>query len=100
MLRKIDQIVLVLLLLMAVFSPFMQLYSPDQFPIAGDDIETQIICGLCGIGILLVLARILQLVQRFGQMSCLIPARPIRLRAVDGPADEPLSPHLLVPLRI
>src|SRR5436309_15894270 len=98
--RKAAQVVLVLLLLMAVFSPFMQISSPDQFPIAGDDLETQIICGLCGIGILLVLARILQLVQKLGRSSFVIPPRAMRSRAVEESAYEPISPHLILPLRL
>ena len=100
MLRRIDQIVLILLLLMAVVSPFMQLGQLDQFPVAGDDLETQIICGLCGIGILLVLAGILQLVQNLRYIQSLIPARIIRLRAADELSNGLVSPHLLIPLRI
>ena len=100
MLRRIDQIVLILLLLMAVLSPLMQLNSFDQFPVAGDDLETQIICVLCGIGILLVLAGILQLVQNLRYIQSLITARTIRLRAADEYSTGPVSPHLLVPLRL
>ena len=100
MLRRIDQIVLILLLLMAVLSPLMQLGQLDQFPVAGDDLETQIICGLCGIGILLVLARLLQVVQNCRYTQCLIPARAIRLCATDEFSNGPVSPHLLIPLRI
>src|SRR5947209_18621787 len=100
MLRRIDQIVLILLLLMAVLSPFMQLSSFDQFPAAGDDLETQIICGLCGIGILLALARILQVVQTLSYTQCLIPARTIRLCATDEFSNGLVSPHWVIPLRI
>ena len=93
MLRRIDQIVLILLLMMAVLSPLMQLGQLDQFPVAGDDLETQIICGLCGIGILLVLARLPQVVQNCRYTQCLISARAIRLCATDELSNGPVSPH-------
>ena len=100
MLRQVYQIVLFLLLAMVVISPFMQISSPDQFPIAGDDLEIQIICGLCGIGILLILARLLQLVQCFWQTSGFFSARTIHLHAASDPGSQPLFPQLLIPLRI
>lgn len=100
MLRRVCQIVLFLLLLMAVVSPFMQLCSPDQFPSAGDDLETQIISGLSGIGIFLMLARILQLVAVTWRFRLPLPTQQMRLHATDDLNIEIAASPMLVPLRI
>ena len=100
MLHKVYQVVLFLLLAMVIISPLMQINSPDQFPIAGDDLEIQIICGLCGVGIFLVLARILQLVQCLWQTSGLFSARALPLHAANDLNSQPGSLQLLIPLRI
>jgi hypothetical protein len=59
--HKLPKIVLVLIVLMAVFSPFMQLDSWDRFPVATGDIEFQIISVLFEIGMFFVFAGILEL---------------------------------------
>ena len=59
--RKLPKIVLVLIVLMAVFSPFMQLDSWDRFPVATGDIELQIISVLFETGMFFVFAGILKL---------------------------------------
>lgn len=57
--HKLRKLVLVLMLTMAVASPFMQLDSWDMFPTLTDDIELQIIMNLCMLGMFFVLATIL-----------------------------------------
>lgn len=58
------KLVLALSLAMAVASPFMQIKSLDQFPVNSDDLEIQIICCLCLVGITLVLAGMALLAPR------------------------------------
>lgn len=58
-LRRLPKIVLILIVLMAVFSPFMQLDSWDRFPVATGDIELHIISVLFETGMFFVLAGIL-----------------------------------------
>jgi hypothetical protein len=59
MLHRLPKIVLILIVLMAVFSPFMQLDSWDRFPVATGDIELHIISVLFETGMFFVLAGIL-----------------------------------------
>lgn len=59
--RKTPKIVLVLIVLMAVLSPFMQLDSLDNFPVATGDIEMHIISVLFETGMFFVFAGILKL---------------------------------------
>ena len=65
--RKMPKIVLVLIVLMAVFSPFMQLDSLDNFPVATGDIEMHIISVLFETGMFFVFAGILKL---FPKLLC------------------------------
>ena len=67
--HKLPKIVLILIVLMAVLSPFMQLDSWDRFPVATGDIEFQIISVLFETGMFFVFAGILTLfpaILRFG----------------------------------
>jgi hypothetical protein len=57
--HKLRKLVLVLMLTMAVASPFMQLDSWDMFPTATDDLELRIIMNLCVLGMFFVLATVL-----------------------------------------
>src|SRR5579864_5143749 len=58
---KMPKIVLILIVLMAVFSPFMQLDSWDNFPVATGDMETHLISVLFETGMFFVIAGILKL---------------------------------------
>lgn len=57
--RKLCKIVLILMLVMAALSPFMQLDSWDRFPVATGDIELQMIMNLCMLGMFFAFAGIL-----------------------------------------
>ncbi len=57
--HQLRKLVLILMLVMAVASPFMQLDSWDKFPVATDDFELQMIMNLCMLGMFFVLAGIL-----------------------------------------
>jgi hypothetical protein len=59
--HKLPKIVLILIVLMAVLSPFMQLDSWDRFPTATGDIELQVISVLFETGMFFVIAGILKL---------------------------------------
>jgi hypothetical protein len=59
--RKTPKIVLVLIVLMAVLSPFMQLASLDDFPNRTGDMESHLISVLFETGMFFVIAGILKL---------------------------------------
>jgi hypothetical protein len=59
--QKLPKVVLVLIVLMAVFSPFMQLDSWDNFPVATGDMESHLISVLFETGMFFVFAGILKL---------------------------------------
>jgi hypothetical protein len=65
--RKLPKIVLILIVLMAVFSPFMQLDSLDNFPVATGDMESHLISVLFETGMFFVFAGILKL---FPKLLC------------------------------
>jgi hypothetical protein len=59
--NRLPKIVLVLIVLMAVFSPLMQLDSWDNFPVATGDLEMHLISVLFETGMFFVFAGILKL---------------------------------------
>ena len=65
--HKMPKIVLVLIVLMAVFSPIMQLDSWDNFPVATGDMESHLISVLFETGMFFVIAGILKL---FPKLLC------------------------------
>ena len=61
MLNRLRQLVLFLMAVMVLFSPYMQLDSWDNFPRSTDDIELQVIFALCLIGMFLVFVGVAKL---------------------------------------
>src|SRR5215475_1831834 len=59
--QRLPKVVLVLIVLMAVFSPFMQFDSLDNFPVATGDFEMHMISVLFETGMFFVFAGILKL---------------------------------------
>jgi len=100
MLRKLPQIVLVLMVLMAVFSPFMQLDSWDRFPVATGDIELQIISVLFETGMFFVFAGILLSLFPTLRAGLLIPSRAVAGRILETVAPKAEPSSFIVPLRI
>jgi len=100
MLRTLCQIVLVLIVSIALVSPFMQNDSPDLFPVAGDDVELSVISILSGLGIFLLLARWLKIVPALvGRIVPGLSFSPILIEESSQWSQAgPL--HLVVPLRI
>jgi hypothetical protein len=100
MLRKLPQIVLVLIVLMAIFSPFMQLDSWDNFPVATGDIELHVISVLFETGMFFVFAGILLSLFPTLSSGFLIPSRAVSSRVQDTAAPEAELSSFAVPLRI
>lgn len=101
MLRKLPQIVLILMILMAIFSPFMQLDSWDNFPVATGDIELHVISVLFETGMFFVFAGImLSLFPDLLRSWSLIPSRAFASRTCDNAGPEAVPASFAVPLRI
>lgn len=101
MLRKLPQIVLILMILMAVLSPFMQLDSWDNFPVATGDIELHVISVLFETGMFFVFAGIMfSLFPDLFRSGLLIPSRAFASSAFDDAGPESLPASFAVPLRI
>jgi hypothetical protein len=67
--RKLPKVVLVLIVLMAVLSPFMQLDSWDNFPVATGDFEMHMISVLFETGMFFVIAGIFKLFPELLRMG-------------------------------
>src|SRR5258707_11608142 len=97
---KLPKIVLVLIVLMVVFSPFMQLDSLDNFPVATGDIEMHIISVLFETGMFFVFAGILKL---FPKLLCTNVRPPAMIYSGFSRDVAPLQSdffYFSVPLRI
>lgn len=98
--HKLRKLVLILMLLMAVASPFMQLDSWDKFPVATDDIELQMIMNLCMLGMFFVLAGVLfKLFPILLRFPFLIQATASPLYQVDTAVVDSLPFGFFLPLR-
>ncbi|HYX49855.1 MAG TPA: hypothetical protein VE843_08945 [Ktedonobacteraceae bacterium] len=98
--RKTPKIVLLLIVLMAVLSPFMQLDSLDNFPVATGDIEMHLISVLFETGMFFVFAGILKL---FPGLLCTNVQPPSMIFSSFSREMAPLlsaSSSFSVPLRI
>ena len=93
------KIVLVLMVLMVVFSPFMQLDSWDNFPISTGDIEFQIITVLFETGMFFVFAGILSLLPVLLR-SGVTPLIAFGNASQDDAAPRPWIFSFTPPLRI
>ncbi|MGC2694588.1 MAG: hypothetical protein WA738_02245, partial [Candidatus Angelobacter sp.] len=72
--HKLPKIVLVLIVLMVVLSPFMQLDSWDNFPVATGDIELHLISVLFETGMFFVFVGILSLFPGWLRSGILVPS--------------------------
>jgi hypothetical protein len=98
--NKLPKIILILIVLMAVFSPFMQLDSWDRFPVATGDIELHIISVLFETGMFFVIAGILKL---FPAILCSSMRPPAMIFSTICREIAPLETDIscfAVPLRI
>jgi len=69
MLDRLRKLVLMLMAVMVFLSPFMQLDSWDNFPVSTDDIELQLMFGLCLIGMFLVFVGVAKLLPELMRSS-------------------------------
>lgn len=98
--QKLCKLVLILMLAMAVASPFMQLDSWDKFPVATGDIELQMIMNLCVLGMFFVFARILlKLFPTFFRFSFLLQSAVSLLPEAETVPSESLRFGFALPLR-
>jgi hypothetical protein len=98
--NRLPKIILILMVLMAVFSPFMQLDSWDRFPVATGDIELHIISVLFETGMFFVIVGILGL---FPTLLCSSMRPPAVIFSAISRDISPLETDLFcfaVPLRI
>jgi hypothetical protein len=98
--RKMPKIVLTLIVLMAVFSPFMQLDSLDNFPVATGDIEMHLISVLFETGMFFVFAGILKLFPRLLCTNVQPPSTIFSSFTRDVAPLQSAFSCLAVPLRI
>lgn len=98
--QRLRIIVLILMLAMAVASPFMQLDSWDNFPVATGDIELQTIMDLCMFGMFFVFASVLiTLFPALLRFSCLRPTTAMPVVEYCPAGVQSLLLGFSVPLR-
>ena len=100
MLNRLRQVVLCLIAVMVLVSPFMQLDSWDNFPRSTDDIELQIIFGLCLIGMFLVFVGVAKLLPDMMRSAFVGPAVLLQLVEFQAVGAGSGSSLLSTPLRI
>jgi len=71
--QRLQKVVLLLILLMVVCSPFMQFQSLDDFPVTTDDFEQVVMCLLCEVGMLLLFLGIMKLLPALLRIRFLVP---------------------------
>lgn len=100
MLDKFRKLVLFLMAAMVLLSPFMQLDSWDNFPRSTDDIELQIIFGLCLIGMFLVFVGVAKLLPEMIRSAFVGLSVLLHLVEFQSVATGSVSSVLSPPLRI
>ncbi|MGE5323842.1 MAG: hypothetical protein ACM3SW_13320 [Actinomycetota bacterium] len=100
MLDRLRKIVLLLIGVMTLLSPFMQLDSWDAFPRSTDDLELQLIFALCLVGMFLVFVGVAQLLPE--AIHAILRGRAVAAHLSDC---EPSTPAIALsllspPLRI
>jgi len=100
MLDRLRKLVLALMAVMVLLSPFMQLDSWDNFPVSTDDIELQLIFGLCLIGMFLVFVGVAKLLPELMRSAFLASMVPVQ--NVESQIERPGSVFCVLspPLRI
>lgn len=100
MLDRLRKIVLVLQMAVVLLSPFMQLDSWDNFPVSTDDIELQLMFGLCLIGMFLVFVGVVRLLPALMHARCLTSVRAVHLAEFGASQPESGLCIFSSPLRI
>ena len=81
--QRLRKVVLLLILLMVVCSPFLQFQSLDDFPVTTDDFEQVVMCVLCEVGMLLLFLGIMKLLPALLRIHFLIPAPRFAVNDID-----------------
>lgn len=100
MLQKLPKIVLALMVLMILFSPFMQFDSLDKFPVATGDIELETIALLFEIGMFFVFAGIISLFPALLRSGFMLPSLTFSRASHDADIPETELFSFTPPLRI
>jgi hypothetical protein len=100
MLQQLRKIVLMLMMAMILLSPFMQLDSWDNFPTSTDDLELQLIFGLCLIGMFLVFVGVAKLLPQLISSAFLAPSLTSDLVEFEAISPKTVLSAFTPPLRI
>jgi len=98
--KSLPKIVLVLIVLMAVFSPLMQFDSLDNFPVATGDFEMHMISVLFETGMFFVFAGILKLVPALLRSGYRPPTMTFASFVREAAPLQTVFSSFSVPLRI
>ncbi len=97
---RLRKIVLALMMAMILLSPFMQLDSWDNFPVSTDDLELQLIMGLCLIGMFLVFVGVAKLLPELIRSAFVGPAVALHFIQSEALCANSISAFVSPPLRI
>ena len=100
MLQKLPKLVLVLMVMMILFSPFMQLDSLDNFPVSTGDIELTIISILFETGMFFVFCGLLSLFPAWMRAGFTLPPLSFARAIIETAVPETELFSFTPPLRI
>lgn len=100
MLHRLPKVVLVLMVVMVLFSPFMQLDSLDNFPVSTGDIELTIISILFETGMFFVFCGIISLFPALMRNGFMLPPLSFARSSLETVLPETELFSFTPPLRI
>jgi len=100
MLQKLPKLVLALMVMMILFSPFMQLDSLDNFPVSTGDIELTIISVLFETGMFFVFCGLLSLFPAWMRAGFTLPPLSFARANIETVVAETELFSFTPPLRI
>jgi hypothetical protein len=101
MLRRLHQLVLVLLSATLVLLPYTEhACNWDKFPTASNDLELQVVCCLCAIGMFLVFAHRSKFALEGFRPACIHEPSSVQGFRESRTQSQPRQSNPLIPLRI
>ena len=100
MLQKLPKLVLALMVMMILFSPFMQLDSLDNFPVSTGDIELTIISILFETGMFFVFCGLLSLFPAWMRAGFMLPPLSFARATIETVVPQTELFSFTPPLRI
>jgi hypothetical protein len=97
--RRLGKVVLLLILLMVVCSPFLQFQTLDGFPVTTDDFEQVVTCILCEVGMLLLFLGIMKLLPVLLRIRFLVRVPRFAVCEIDDLGPQSCLLCLSPPLR-